>query len=101
MATSDTTNMVDGWPPRPPGEVFPEVMTTVDVAMFLRYDAKPGVTPDKARRNVRKLVKDSGLPTLGRIGSTLMYRKNAIIEWLAQRDDGVDNRADDSIVETV
>jgi hypothetical protein len=72
------------WPPRPVGEVFPELLDTLLVAQLLLYDRR-GMTPEQARRNVRKLVKEARLPTLGRIGSTLMYRKDAVIGWLADR----------------
>lgn len=76
--------MDNRWPPRPTGEVFPELMDTLLVAQFLLYDRR-GMTPEQGRRNVRKLVKESCLPTLGRIGSTLMYRKGAVIEWIANK----------------
>ena len=72
------------WPPRPTGEVFPELLDTLLVAQLLLYDRR-GMTPEQARRNVRKLIKEAGLPTLGRIGSTLMYRKADVIRWLADR----------------
>ena len=72
------------WPPRPNGEVFPELLDTLLVAQLLLYDRR-GTTPNLARRNVRNLVKEAGLPTLGRIGSTLMYRKADVIGWLADR----------------
>ena len=72
------------WPPRPVGEVFPELLDTLLVAQLLLYDRR-GMTPEQARRNVRKLVKESGLPTFGRIGSALMYHKSDVIEWLADR----------------
>lgn len=75
---------VSMWPPRPSGEVFPELLDTILVAQLFLYDRR-GMTPQQARRNVRKLVKEAGLPTLGRIGSTLMYRKADVIEWLADR----------------
>ncbi|MCP4251018.1 MAG: hypothetical protein GY778_28605 [bacterium] len=84
MAETPTTETPD-WPPRPKGEVFPELLDTLLVAQLLLYDRR-GMTPDQARRNVRKLVKESGLPTLGRIGSTLMYHKTAVIEWVGSRD---------------
>ena len=77
-----------GWPPRPQGEVFPEVMNTVDVAMLLRYDARTDVTPEKGARMVRLLVRDQGLPTLGRVGRTLLFRKPAVMAWLEGRRKG-------------
>ncbi len=72
------------WSPRPVAEIFPELLDTLLVAQLLLYDRR-GMTPEQARRNVRKLVKEAGLPTLGRIGSTLMYRRADVIEWLTDR----------------
>ena len=74
----------ENWPPRPANEVFPEVMDTLLVAQMLVYD-KRGMTAEQARRCVRKLVKECGLPTLGRIGSTLMYSKDDVLRWLRER----------------
>lgn len=76
------------WPPRPPGEVFPEVMTTVDLAQLLRYDGRDGMTPEKGTRMVRLLIRDKGLPTLGRVGRTLLFRKSEVIGWLDTRRNG-------------
>ena len=73
------------WPPRPEGEVFPEVMATQDVAMLLRYDAREGMTREKGARMVRLLVRDRGLPTLGRVGRALLFRKSAVMKWLEGR----------------
>ncbi len=78
------------WPRRPENEVFPELLDTLLVAQLLLYDRR-GMTPEQARRNVRKVVKEGGLPTLGRIGSTLIYRKAAVVEWLANRNRTIDD----------
>ena len=78
------------WPRRPENEVFPELLDTILVAQLLLYDRR-GMTPEQARRNVRKLVKEGALPTLGRIGSTLIYRKAAVVEWLANRNRTIDD----------
>ena len=78
------------WPRRPENEVFPELLDTLLVAQLLLYDRR-GMTPEQARRNVRKLVKEGALPTLGRIGSTLIYRKAAVVEWLANRSRTIDD----------
>ena len=77
--------MDNKWPPRPAGEVFPDLLDTLHVAQLLLYDRR-GMTPEQGRRNVRKLRKESGLPSLGRIGSTLMYQKAAVMKWLASRN---------------
>jgi hypothetical protein len=78
------------WPQRPQDEVFPEVMNTIDVAMFLRYDAREGVTPEKGARMVRLLVRDNGLPTLGRVGRCLLFCRSAVLAWLEDRRKGPD-----------
>ena len=91
------TQSTNEWPPRPRGEVFPELLDTILVAQLLLYDRRK-FTPVKARRNVLKLVKEAGLPTLGRIGSTLMYRKETVIGWLASRDRTVDGDSDNGKV---
>ena len=65
-------------------EVFPEIMDTLLVAQLFLYDRR-GMTPDQARRNVRRLVAEAGLPTHGRIGSSLMFEKSNVLAWLAQR----------------
>ncbi|UCC31428.1 MAG: hypothetical protein JSU86_03960 [Phycisphaerales bacterium] len=89
MRDATNSKIARGWPPGPPGGVFPEVLGTLLVAQLLLYD-RCGMTPEQGQRNVRKLVMDAGLPTLGRIGSALLYSKKAVIEWLAGRSGGVD-----------
>ena len=92
-AMTDDVTVIDtkGWPPRPAGEVFPELLDTILVAQLFLYDRR-GMTNEQARRNVRNLVRESGLPTLGRIGSTLMFRKEAVIDWLVSRQQPVDGK---------
>lgn len=85
------------WPPRPETEVFPELLDTTHLAMLFLFD-KRGQTPDQGRRNVRALVKNTDLPTLGRIGSTLMFRKSDVISWLAARGE-VDGGEAEGIVD--
>lgn len=93
--TRESTDTKD-WPPRPAGELFPELLDTILVAQLFLYDRR-GMTTEQARRNVRNL-RESGLPTLGRIGSTLMFRKDAVIEWLASRQEPLDgNHEQDSM----
>lgn len=98
---SETDIQTSHWPPRPANEVFPDLLDTVLVAQLLLYDHR-GHTVEQGRRAVRKLVKDAGLPTLGRIGSTLMLNKTAILTWLANRevdtgDRGSKNDRDDNV----
>ena len=89
MKASQTVAVELGrWPPRPEGEVFPELLTTTDVAQLLRYDARPGVTPEKGARMVRLLARDKGLPTLARVGRSLLFSKAAVLSWLESRGNG-------------
>ena len=87
MSATTTTE----WPARPEGEVFPELLDTLLVAQLLLYDRR-GKNVEQARRNVLGLVKSQGLPSLGRIGSTFMYRKTDVIDWLACKSSGIDVR---------
>ena len=81
---------VNGWPDRPVGEVFPELLDSICVAQLLLYDRR-GQTPEQGRRNVRELVKTAGLPTYGRFGKAIMFHKSAILEWIRAQGGGVDN----------
>lgn len=72
---------LDDFPPRPPGEVFPKVLTTLDCAMLLRFDADETATPAKATRNVRLLVKNKGLPVLPRITNGHRFDRDAVLAW--------------------
>ena len=72
-----------GWPGRPANEIFPELMDTTLVAQMLLYDLR-GKTPEQGRRNVRKLVHEYGLPTLGRMGSSLYFDREAVKAWLVE-----------------
>ena len=95
--TNTSTAELSQWPERPATEVFPELLDTTHVAQLFLFDRR-GQTLDQGRRSVRELVKKRGLPTLGRIGSTLMFRKVDVIGWLAARG-GVDTKGDDVSVD--
>ena len=86
------------WPPRPDSGIFSEVLDTLLVAQLLLYDVR-GMTPEQGRRDVRKLVKETGLPVLGKIGSTLMFSKAAVLDWLGGRNMTVGTREIDAIVD--
>jgi len=84
MNTNETETVADQWPPRPAGEVFPDLLDTMLVGQLLLYDRR-GMTPEQARRNVRALVRKAGLPTVGRVGNLLMFNKADVLRWLAAR----------------
>ena len=73
------------WPPPPPNGVLPELLTTIEVGQLLRYDLEPSRTVGQATRNVRLLVRDHGLPMLGRVGRRLLFSKVAVVDWLKSR----------------
>ena len=75
------TDTKDGWPPRP--AVFPEVLTTVEIAQLLRLD-ETCRTPEMGARMIRKMVKQDGLPKLRRLGRGLRFAKTAVMAWARQ-----------------
>ncbi len=81
---NDLETEPQSWPPRPVGEVFPDLLDSVLVAQLLLYDRR-GLSLEKARRNVRGLVKNAGLPVVGKIGQALMFRKGDVLRWLSER----------------
>lgn len=93
-ATQPGCDMND-WPPRPKDETFPPLLDTVLVGQLLLYDRR-GMTVEQGRRNVRKLVHEAGLPTMGRVGSRLLFRRDSVFTWLGGR--GVDDGNDDGTV---
>ena len=84
VPSNTSTAELSQWPPRPDNETFPPLLDTILVAQLLLYDRR-GMTIEQARRNIRKLVRESGLPTLGRIGSSLLFQQSDVIGWLATR----------------
>ena len=78
------------WPARPAGEVFPNLLDTTLVAQYLGYDRR-GCTPENARRSIRLLVKERGLPVAGKVGSWLILKKAAVDDWLAHTKNSLDD----------
>jgi predicted DNA-binding transcriptional regulator AlpA len=70
------------WPDRP--DVWPEVMTEIQVCQFLHLDEERSVAT--AKRSLRFIRRTQGLPDVGRIGSKVLFRKAAVDEWLARRE---------------
>lgn len=81
---TEATIETQDWPPRPENEAFPPVLDTVLVGQLLLYDRR-GNTLNQARRNVRRLVAECGLPTLGRVGNGLLFDRDAVIDWIRNR----------------
>ena len=73
------------WPPRP--EVWPEVLTDVELCQLLRLDQQHQ-SPASAKRSLRHIRRTRGLPSIGRLGSKVLFRKIAVDEWLAALETG-------------
>ncbi len=71
------------WPPRP--TVWPEVMTDIEVCLYLRLDAVHD-SPASAKRTLRYIRRNDGLPDLGRIANRVLFRRAAVDAWLASRE---------------
>lgn len=71
------------WPPRP--ELWPEIMTDVEVCQYLRLDLQHP-DPSSAKRSLRFIRRTQGLPDLGRIGSKVLFRRAAVDAWLVTRE---------------
>ncbi len=86
MASTRTVETTEkDWPPRPPGEVFPPVLTTVVVAQLLAYDLA-GCTVAQGIRNVRILVRDKGMPTLPALTNGHRFDRDRVLEWWRNLD---------------
>ena len=80
LAGPETGNI---WPPRP--RAFPEVMTAVETAQYLRLDDSHR-DPKAAKATLRLLRHTRGLPCVGRIGANVLFRKTAVDGWLAAQE---------------
>lgn len=78
--TTDTT--ANGWPDIPP--TWPDVMTEVQVCMFLHLH--DGRTVATAKRSLRYIRRNEGLPDVGRIGGKVLFRRVAVENWLSERE---------------
>jgi hypothetical protein len=85
--TTATAEAMDGWPVRPEGEVWPPILDEVQAAQYLHLDGE-GRTIASAKRTMRYLRRNAGLPSPGRIARKVLYRREAIDAWLAARERG-------------
>ena len=67
------------WPTLPAN---PYLLTTLEVAVLLRYDTRADMTHRKARRNVRYLVEQRGLPVFGKVGQELRFCHADVLKWV-------------------
>ena len=80
--TTDTTS-TNGWPPQP--NPWPPVLDEVQAAQYLHLDYD-GRTIESAKRTLRYLRRNAGLPSPGRIARKVLYRREAVDAWLASRE---------------
>ncbi len=78
-----TAKASDTWPPLP--ETWPPVLDEVQAAQYLHMDTL-GRTIESAKRTLRYLRQNSGLPSSGRIAGKVLYRRAGIDRWLAERE---------------
>jgi hypothetical protein len=84
MRSEPRTTSIAVWPALPLGGVFPELLTSVEVAQLLRYDAD-GTSVERAKRNVQWLVRNRGLPIFSKLGQKYIFRKTDVLSWLGNR----------------
>ena len=77
-----TENSKNEWPERP--ESWPAVLTETEVCQYLRLDGY--LTVGSAKRSLRYIRKNQGLPDAGRIGRHLLFRLAAVEQWLESRE---------------
>ena len=80
MKSTERTND-DGWPLRP--QVFPDLMTPVEAAMFLRLD-ETGHTPRTARRTLN-YWRDRGLLKATKYARRVWYLRRELEEFLQNK----------------
>ena len=73
------------WPPRPPGERWPPVLTATEACQYLRLDQSCKDVAS-AKATLRHIRRTQHLPDSGRVGATVLFRKVAIDAWLADRE---------------
>ena len=93
---SDERTDAKGWPERP--ETWPDVMTDLEMCLYLRLD-RTGRSPANAKRSLRHIRQNKGLPDTGRLGGQVLFVKAAVDTWLARREGGDEQTVDPSIAD--
>ena len=78
---NETRKLVDGWPERP--QIFPELMTTVEAAMFLRLD-QTSHTPNSAIRTLN-YWRDRGELKATKYAKRVWYLKEELENFLRNK----------------
>lgn len=84
------TTPADAWPDPP--DPWPDVLDEIQAAQYLHLD-EPGRPIEAVKRTMRYLRQKSGLPSPGRVVRKILYRREAIDAWLADREKGRDSVA--------
>jgi hypothetical protein len=85
MAAANGRPSPGGWPPRP--ETFPELLTPVEAAQYLRLDETGGHTPQSAIRTLN-YWRDRGELKATRYARRVWYRKAELDRFLAVKTEG-------------
>ncbi len=81
MRVANASN--EQWPDPP--DVWPEVLTDIEVCQYLRLDKRHDA-PVNAKRSLRHIRRTTGLPDVGRIGGRVLFRKSTVDRWLMDRE---------------
>jgi hypothetical protein len=82
---SEKSERNDGWPKRP--DVFPELMTPIEAAMFLRLD-QTGHTPRSAKRTL-DYWRDHGELKATKYARRIWYLKDELESFLRKKTEAV------------
>lgn len=85
MAAANGRLGTGGWPPRP--ETFPELLTPVEAAQYLRLDETGSHTPRSATRTLN-YWRDQGHLKATRYARRVWYRKAELDRFLAVKTEG-------------
>lgn len=69
------------WPERP--TEWPAVMTELEACLYLRLDY---LSPASAKRSLRFIRRNGGLPDAGRLGRNVIFLKSTLDRWLESRE---------------
>lgn len=74
------------WPDPP--ATWPPVLTAVQCCQYLHLDDGRGVGP--AKQMLRHLRRTRDLKSCGRIGKHVLFRREAVDQWLAEQEAGTE-----------
>ena len=72
------------------------VLTELEICQYLRLDGY--LNPASAKRSLRFIRRNGGLPDSGRLGRNVIFLKSSVDRWLAGRENpGSKNSPDSSL----